>query len=307
MGRKAIVLCLIILVTVFLTNYSGSYIETMGKKREGNRELTPVLHLSTLEVCPGDYLVIYVENVNRDDHIALSTGLLQNPPGFTHYKRGQVALAAVNYRTAAGKYFLYISISRKGQVVWEKREMITVLPKKFLTQNLKVTRQQQAIRNEKLWKEDSAFIEKAKSVSAPEPLWQGKFLQPVEGRISTEYGVIRYINNVESGRHAGIDIAARKGTPVKATNRGMVTLSMPLHLTGNTIIIDHGMDIFSAYSHLDRLLVKEGQLVEKGDIIGEIGSTGFSTGPHLHWTISIGPVFTNPWRLLESDPLEWIK
>lgn len=91
-----------------------------------------------------------------------------------------------------------------------------------------------------------------------------------------------------------MDIAALTGTPVMAGNNGVVRLSMPLHVTGDTVNIDQGLNMFGAYSPLDCLLVEEGQVVQKGDIIGEVGSTGFSTGPHLHWSISIGSVFVNP-------------
>lgn len=84
-----------------------------------------------------------------------------------------------------------------------------------------------------------------------------------------------------------MDIAAPRGTPIKATNTGKVELAMNLILTGNTIVIDHGLGVFSVYFHCDTLDVKEGQMVERGEEIATVGSTGFSTGPHLHWTMSI--------------------
>jgi murein DD-endopeptidase MepM/ murein hydrolase activator NlpD len=118
--------------------------------------------------------------------------------------------------------------------------------------------------------------------------------------------MIRYINKEESSRHSGLDLAAAKGTTVKAANNGIVRLSMLLKVTGNTVIIDHGCNVYSSYAHLDKLLVAEGDKVKKGDIIGEVGSTGFSTGPHLHWTTTIGKVYINPETLVEKDPLEFL-
>ncbi|MCR4442287.1 MAG: M23 family metallopeptidase [Peptococcaceae bacterium] len=126
---------------------------------------------------------------------------------------------------------------------------------------------------------------------------------PVEGKITTEFGLIRYINNVESGRHSGLDIAAGRGTPVKAANSGTINLARKLNVTGNTVIIDHGLKLYSTYCHMDKILVKEGEEVKKGQVIGQVGSTGFSTGPHLHWNISIGSTFVNPWLFLDKDPL----
>jgi murein DD-endopeptidase MepM/ murein hydrolase activator NlpD len=111
------------------------------------------------------------------------------------------------------------------------------------------------------------------------------------------------VNNAETSRHSGLDIAAPKGTAIQAANKGKVTLAKSLHVLGNTIIIDHGLNLFSAYAHLDQLLVTEGEIVEKGQLIGKIGSTGFSTGPHLHWTLSVGSTFVNPWLFLDNDPL----
>jgi len=266
----------------------------------------PLLCFSSQNIFPGDYFVILLKNTEDNDEITVSTTLLKNIPPFFPHSTGKIALIPVNYRTKPGQYPLFIKISRDGQVILEKEENIIVEPKKFLTQYLKVTASQEAQRTAELSAQDAVHTSKAKSVSAPQPLWEDEFIQPVEGRISTEYGLIRYINNVESGRHAGIDIAAPKGTPVKAANTGTVNLARKLNVTGYTVIIDHGLNVYSGYCHMDSLAVKDGDTVKKGDIIGKVGSTGFSTGPHLHWTVSFGQVFVNPWLFLEEDPLAWI-
>ena len=135
-------------------------------------------------------------------------------------------------------------------------------------------------------------------------LWSGRFIYPVGDRISSPFGAMRFINDKVSGYHSGIDFAVPVGTPVKAVNRGRVVLSMTLTSTGNTIIIDHGYNLFSSYAHLDRLNVKSGDMVEMGQVIGESGNTGFTTGPHLHFTMSIGNTFINPLLLMEKKLLE---
>jgi murein DD-endopeptidase MepM/ murein hydrolase activator NlpD len=106
-----------------------------------------------------------------------------------------------------------------------------------------------------------------------------------------------------SFRHSGLDIAAPTGTPIVATNNGRVTLSMDLILTGNTIVIDHGQGLFSVYYHMHERFVEEGHLVERGETIGTVGSTGFSTGPHLHFTMSYYRHNLEPGYFLVGEPI----
>ena len=115
----------------------------------------------------------------------------------------------------------------------------------------------------------------------------------------------RYVNDsITSYRHSGLDIAIDRGTPIMATNSGVVNLAQQLILTGNTIVIDHGLGIFSTYFHMDSLNVENGQMVTKGDIIGTVGSTGFSTGPHLHWTMSYYRTNLDPYLFIKKPILE---
>jgi murein DD-endopeptidase MepM/ murein hydrolase activator NlpD len=200
-----------------------------------------------------------------------------------------------------------VQVRRDGEIAAEKEAALRVLPKEFVEQHLAVSATQKEQRSDDNFDEDKVHTDRAKSVTSEKPLWEGVFVKPVEGRISTEFGMIRYINKEESGRHSGLDIAAARGTLVRAANNGVVRLSMRLKVTGNTIIIDHGCNIYSSYAHLDKLLVEEGAEVKKGDIIGEVGSTGFSTGPHLHWSTTIGTLYINPETLMEKDPLSFIQ
>jgi murein DD-endopeptidase MepM/ murein hydrolase activator NlpD len=125
---------------------------------------------------------------------------------------------------------------------------------------------------------------------------------PIEGRLTTDFAEIRYVNNeISSSRHSGIDLAAPTGTEVKAPNNGKVTLAMnDLLSTGNTLVIDHGMGLFTSYYHLDTITVKVGDVVEKGSIVGTVGTTGFSTGPHLHYAVSIYNSYVNTYQILNG-------
>lgn len=153
---------------------------------------------------------------------------------------------------------------------------------------------------EKRKKHESALIKKARSKSVPEKLWEDNFSWPLAGKITTGFGATRYVNDQLQSRHSGIDIAAPTGTEITASNHGVVVLAADLLVTGKTIIIDHGYEVFSSYSHLNSLNVAVGDKIQKGQIIGRCGSTGFSTGPHLHWTITVGGVYVNPTDLISS-------
>jgi len=183
---------------------------------------------------------------------------------------------------------------------------LTVKAKTFETDRLTVTKEQQSMwQNTERINADQKKINKARSSSAPAPYYKEPFVVPTEGRLSTPYGYTRYVNGVFNGSHRAIDLAAPTGTPVKATNAGKVVLAEELYLTGNSIYIDHGLNLFSQYAHLSKLSVKPGDEVRVGDVIGEVGSTGFSTGPHLHFTFWIGNDPTNPDLFFGKTPFRW--
>lgn len=143
-----------------------------------------------------------------------------------------------------------------------------------------------------------------KRLLTPQKFWQGSFLRPSGGRVSTIYGVRRYYNGVFANNyyHRGVDYAAPTGTPVVAPAAGRVALvgqeSQGFRIHGNTVGIDHGQGVLSIFLHLNSIDVKEGDFINAGQRLGTIGSTGASTGPHLHWGLyvngqSVDPV---PWR-----------
>lgn len=143
-----------------------------------------------------------------------------------------------------------------------------------------------------------------REVVTPERFWSGAMVRPNPGRVSTVYGVRRYYNGVfaQDYYHRGVDYAAPTGSPVASPAAGRIVLvgrvSDGFELHGNTIGIDHGQGVLSIMIHLSRIDVTEGDFVQAGQVIGAVGSTGASTGPHLHWGlyvngISVDPV---PWR-----------
>ena len=136
------------------------------------------------------------------------------------------------------------------------------------------------------------------AIITPRWLGDGAFIQPNEGKVFPNFGQRRIYNDAPRSTHAGVDIAAPQGDPIRAANAGKVVLASHLYLSGNAVIIDHGLGVFSFYGHMSKLLVKRGQAVGKGDIIGKCGTTGRSTGPHLHWAVRVFDSRVDPFSLL---------
>ena len=134
-----------------------------------------------------------------------------------------------------------------------------------------------------------------------ERLWRGAFIRPVRGELSTAFGFRRIINGQRRSPHTGVDLQAEEGTPVLACNSGIVALVEPLFFAGKSVILDHGWGFYSMYFHLSEVLVKKGDRVGKGAILGRVGSTGRSTGPHLHWGIRMNGARVDPLSLLNIN------
>ena len=118
-------------------------------------------------------------------------------------------------------------------------------------------------------------------------LFQEAFENPLESQVTSQYGTKRLFNNKKNTQHLGIDFKADVGTPIKVSNSGKVVLAQDLFFTGNTVIIDHGLGVFTMYGHLSKVFVKKEETVFKNTLIGLSGKTGRVTGPHLHWGVKV--------------------
>ena len=148
-------------------------------------------------------------------------------------------------------------------------------------------------------KQENNKIGKARAINSDLLFFKDKFIMPVEGIISGVYGSQRILNGKPRWPHYGIDIAAKKGTMIKSSGSGTVTMAEDdLYYTGGTIIMDHGHGISTIYSHLESVMVSVGDKINKGDIIGTVGSTGRSTGPHLDFRLN--------WFQTRLDPMSVI-
>lgn len=178
------------------------------------------------------------------------------------------------------------SCSLKYADLSEKKIKFTVNTKEFPHETLKVapglvkpssTNQKQIDEERKLT--DSIYSHPLETLQIKEP-----FKIPLNSKITSPYGIRRdYNNGLKQGEHLGIDFRGSDKTKIPAANRGKVVLARKLFLSGNVVIIDHGIGIYTQYHHMSKIVAKEGEMVEKGQTLGFVGSTGRVSGPHLHW------------------------
>jgi murein DD-endopeptidase MepM/ murein hydrolase activator NlpD len=134
--------------------------------------------------------------------------------------------------------------------------------------------------------------------SAQTRLWSGPFVRPVPGRATSSFGMRSIFNGQPRQPHGGTDFLSPTGTPIHAPNSGRVVIARELYFTGNTVVIDHGLGMFSLLAHLSVADVHAGDNVTAGQIVGQVGATGRVTGPHLHWAVRIGNARVDPLAVL---------
>ncbi|QRM21100.1 peptidoglycan DD-metalloendopeptidase family protein [Dechloromonas sp. TW-R-39-2] len=148
--------------------------------------------------------------------------------------------------------------------------------------------------------EDVIRIEREKKISEEvkrrfsQETPQTDFTLPASGPLSSRFGLRRFFNGLPRNPHAGLDVAVGTGAPIKAPADGTVANTGDYFFNGNTVFLDHGQGLISAYMHLSRLDVRPGQRVKKGEILGAAGATGRVTGPHLHWAVILNNTPVDP-------------
>ena len=222
----------------------------------------------------------------------------------------QIIIDKKEVKVSKEGYFVFgIDRDRKFDLIITKiengnKEKITkkVLKRKYNIQRIDGLEESKVTPPESVYKrikEENNKIGKARAINSDLIFFKDQFIMPVEGIISGVYGSQRILNGKPRWPHYGIDIAAKKGTMIKSSGSGTVTMAEDdLYYTGGTIIMDHGHGISTIYSHLETVLVSIGDKINQGDIIGTVGSTGRSTGPHLDFRVN--------WFQTRLDPMSVI-
>jgi len=276
----------------------------------------PVFEPGRTELAQGDILSLRLENIPEGIVPELESELGPavftqgvpfedqehlKPEGFTNW----YAAVPISNSRAEGDFPVSV---RAGDLLYDT--VVTVVSYEFDFQNMIIDMSVPSVASAVTGEAIAEFREKVIplfSMFSEERYWEGLFAWPVdmgpEDFISTEFGEIRITNGDHSTRrsHLGVDIAASTGTPVLATGAGRVLLAEFLLNTGYTVVIDHGGGLKSIYYHMDSIDTVPGTVVERGELIGRVGTTGYSTGPHLHFEMRIGEQPINPSMLLDPN------
>ncbi|MGV8118132.1 MAG: M23 family metallopeptidase [Candidatus Xenobiia bacterium LiM19] len=208
-----------------------------------------------------------------------------------------------------GGYTIKITVKNAdGSAAGNAERKIDVVAYTYGTQQLWLSQEQLNRYDDPQSDRDNDAIHKALSFYTPGITWSRQFIWPINSYISTKFGLKRFYNNdPEPEFHRGFDLPGSIGTPIKASQNGIVRFAREkLLLHGTAVVIDHGRGIGTLYLHMNSLKVKPGQKVEQGQIIGTVGASGVSTGPHLHWAAYSFDQPIDP-RLLFSLPSGWIE
>lgn len=246
---------------------------------------------------------------------ALEVELADDPPlrsGVVHWEGREVALArtaegwsavlGVDLDAAPGAHEAVIDLELADRSRRTRTERIVVSAKDF-----PVTRLEVEPRYVELSPDDQArAAREARDIAAiyaastPERLWSEPFEAPIPGATGgRNFGHRRIFNGQPRAPHSGADLAATVGVPVRASNRGRVVLAKNLFFSGNAVFLDHGLGVYSVYLHLSEISVEEGEIVDRGSVLGLAGATGRVTGPHLHWGARVLGARVDPFTLLD--------
>jgi murein DD-endopeptidase MepM/ murein hydrolase activator NlpD len=247
---------------------------------------------------PGELLVLTAKLATPID--ALNVRVFDRPAAV--YQVGPTtwqALVGIDLAVRPGHYSARIG-ARSGDRTFSRITGLVVRARAFPTRKLRV---------------DDAFVNPSPDVmerirreskkledqwmrSAGARLWSGPFVPPVVQNAVGRFGARSFFNGQPRAPHSGDDFPSPEGTPVHAPNAGRVVLAEHLYFTGNTVVIDHGLGLFSLLAHLSTLTVREGDSLMAGDLVGRVGATGRVTGPHLHWAVRLNGARIDPLSLL---------
>ena len=211
-----------------------------------------------------------------------------------------VADIGAAYNTEAGQYDVHVTCGALSE-----QQTVTVIPAEFETQNMTIDTETQdsTMNNPNAAPEWRKVIWPLYEQGDDTVYWSGLFQKPLNSiKVNTTYGLFRYTNGSQTAeRHAGVDLDAEEGDPVYAAAAGRVVYAGTLIYTGNTVVIEHGCGLKTYYFHMSALGCKQNDMVTAGQQIGAVGSTGYSTGPHLHFEARIGRQSIDPMALLDGS------
>jgi murein DD-endopeptidase MepM/ murein hydrolase activator NlpD len=264
------------------------------------------LTISPARPQPGAVVNLALTTTNQTDAIVSVHGTLAGEP--LHFIASNAAWRAIGgIPVDATGALIATAVVRRSSGKTETVKARVVLPKlppppaQPLAVDNRFTQPLDSATQARIARENALAREIGKRAHDSAPMWRSAFLRPRSSIVTSEFGSGRLFNGQLTARHLGVDFRGAIGEPVRASNRGVVALVGNFFLAGNVVYIDHGGGVVTAYFHLSKTLVAEGDTVSRGQEIGLVGNTGRVTGPHLHWAARYGEITVNPLDLVKLD------
>ncbi|HSP81766.1 MAG TPA: M23 family metallopeptidase [Myxococcaceae bacterium] len=261
-------------------------------------EERPTLSLQPEKARPGDPVLVTVRGLGE----APTGALGESPLRFFPTKEGFQALTGLPVEQPLGRLEVKVTApAAEGSAPLELRGSLEVVEPGWRERRLRVASKyvKPPPEVEARMEEDRTAFAAAFSQSFSPPLFAQDFAWPRKASITARYGDLRTFNGEKQSQHFGTDIRGKAGARVRAANAGTVVMTRDNYAAGNTVLLYHGAGLYTAYFHLSKILVKEGEQVERGQLLGHVGNTGRSTGPHLHWGAKVEDRWVDAQRLLE--------
>ena len=251
----------------------------------------------------GQVLVVKVKGEEQATEVK-GTFLSRTIPFFPEFRpgesRGYIGLLGIDMQDDPGTYELTVEV-KQGEQAKHLSYNILVVKEKFAVEHLTLPKEKVDLDEKAVarWKAEQQVVLQALAENSRLRLWHSNFVEPVNGKRTGIFGSVRIMNGKPRNPHNGEDIGAPMCTDVLASNDGVVRLTVDHVFSGKGVFVDHGLGFYTMYFHLSEVLVKDGDLVTAGQIIGKVGATGRATGSHLHWGVKLNGARVNPYSLLD--------
>ena len=254
--------------------------------------------LSAVAAGPGD--VVRLDIACACEATGTSATIFGRPIHLARVGDRWQGLIGIDLDVKPGTYPIEVAVTPTGSGAIASAQTLTVIDKKYQVRRLRVapnfvdppaselTRIQQ----------DAAALQTIFEAAGSPRQWQGAFQAPVSDPPNSSFGARSIYNGQPRSPHSGTDFSAKAGTPVTAPASGQVVLARSLYFTGNTVVLDHGLGLYSVLAHLQEIGVKEGDHITRGDVVGLVGGTGRVTAPHLHWSVRLNNARVDPLSVL---------
>jgi murein DD-endopeptidase MepM/ murein hydrolase activator NlpD len=255
---------------------------------------------SARSIQPGELVLLTVTAPERMDAFRARAFDQELIPRRVDDRTWQV-IVGIDLDVAAGRHDVALRWTQAGKTSTQTAtHTLVVTPKTFRTRTLTVpeTFVNPPESAQAQIAADAKLIAEAWNASTDERYWKTPFITPVPHEANSAFGSRSVYNGQARSPHGGADFASPTGTPIKAPNAGRVVIARDMYYTGGTVAIDHGLGLVSLVAHLSKIAVKEGQMVQVGEVVGEVGATGRVTGPHLHWAVKARNARVDPLSLL---------